>query len=29
MPHPIFPLGLDAEQTMREAIAFLSERMAA
>jgi hypothetical protein len=29
MPDPIFPLGLDAEQTMREAIAFLSERMAA
>jgi hypothetical protein len=29
MPDPIFPLGLDAEQTMREAMAFLSERMAA
>ena len=29
MPDPIFPIGLDAEQTMREAMAFLSERLAA
>ena len=29
MPDPLFPIGLDAEQTMREAMAFLSERMAA
>ncbi|HVH87186.1 MAG TPA: hypothetical protein VM912_10700 [Terriglobales bacterium] len=29
MPDPIFPIGLDGEQTMREAMAFLSERMAA
>lgn len=26
---PIFPIGLDADQTMREAMAFLSERLAA
>ena len=29
MQDPIFPIGLDAEQTMREAMAFLSERLAA
>lgn len=29
MTDPIFPIGLDAEQTMREAMAFLSERLAA
>ena len=29
MQEPIFPIGLDAEQTMREAMAFLSERLAA
>ena len=29
MPDPIFPIGLDADQTMREAMAFLSERLAA
>ena len=29
MEDPIFPVGLDGEQTMREAMAFLSERMAA
>ncbi|HKU24463.1 MAG TPA: hypothetical protein VJQ54_03270 [Candidatus Sulfotelmatobacter sp.] len=26
---PIFPIGLDAEGTMRQAMAFLSERLAA
>jgi hypothetical protein len=29
MSDPIFPIGLDADQTMREAMAFLSERLAA
>jgi len=29
MSDPIFPIGLDGDQTMREAMAFLSERMAA
>ena len=29
MQDPIFPIGLDADQTMREALAFLSERLAA
>jgi hypothetical protein len=29
MPDPIFPIGLDPEQTMREAMAFLSEKLAA
>ncbi len=29
MQDPIFPIGLDAEGTMREAMAFLSERLAA
>ena len=29
MSDPIFPTGLDADQTMREAMAFLSERLAA
>ena len=29
MADPIFPIGLDADQTMREAMAFLSERLAA
>jgi hypothetical protein len=29
MPDPIFPTGLDANQTMSAAMAFLSERMAA
>jgi hypothetical protein len=29
MPDPIFPIGLDADQTMREAMAFLSEKLAA
>jgi len=29
MPDPIFPIGLDGDQTMREAMAFLSERLAA
>ena len=29
MQDPIFPIGLDAEQTLREAMAFLSERLAA
>lgn len=29
MTDPIFPIGLDADQTMREAMAFLSERLAA
>jgi hypothetical protein len=29
MTDPVFPIGLDADQTMREAMAFLSERLAA
>jgi hypothetical protein len=29
MSDPIFPVGLDADQTMREAMAFLAERLAA
>lgn len=29
MQDPIFPIGLDPDQTMREAMAFLSERLAA
>jgi hypothetical protein len=29
MSDPIFPIGLDADSTMREAMAFLSERLAA
>jgi len=29
MSDPVFPIGLDADQTMREAMAFLSERLAA
>lgn len=29
MTDPIFPIGLDADQTMRQAMAFLSERVAA
>ena len=29
MTDPIFPIGLDADQTLREAMAFLSERLAA
>ena len=29
MSDPIFPIGLDADQTMREAMAFLSARLAA
>jgi hypothetical protein len=29
MPNPPFPVGLDGEQTLRAAMAFLSERVAA
>lgn len=29
MSDPVFPIGLDADHTMREAMAFLSERLAA
>jgi hypothetical protein len=29
MPDPIFPIGLDANQTMSSAMALISERMAA
>jgi hypothetical protein len=29
MSDPIFPIGLDADSSMREAMAFLSERLAA
>lgn len=29
IPDPIFPMGLDANQTMSSAMAFLSERLAA
>lgn len=29
MPDPVFPVGLDGDGTMREAMAFLAERFAA